>query len=219
MDGSQIDPNMISDRNGDMEALNARIREIETEAQNQQDRLRLTHSREQRRHQRSRRDRRSSRDPAPEAIGKSEARTLTYATTIVLVVAMASIALGALVSLSASITILLVAAAVSVAIVVLVRNDLALLHVLVAGVFLDGLAYGPLSVGRAVAAGAVLFMVWRWSSGSWSPPPPGQLSGSRRLGSSCGRSQVACGQSNSDRGRSSWGSWDWQGPTSQPSRG
>lgn len=84
---------------------------------------------------------------------------------------MAAIALGTLVSISTNLTILLVFGAVSLAIVVFVRDELALLNVLVAGVFLEGLAYGPLSVGRAIAAGAVLFMGLRWLSGSWAPPP------------------------------------------------
>lgn len=85
--------------------------------------------------------------------------------------AVASIAMGAMVAFSPNLTVLLFLVAACVAVVYLVRDDLTLLHILVAGVFLDGLAFGPLSVGRAVAAGAVLFMLFGWLSGRWTPPP------------------------------------------------
>jgi hypothetical protein len=61
MDGSQsIDPQMIRDHDVDMKALHAAIRDIEAEAWDQQDRLRLAHPQVEGRHQRWRRDQPSS---------------------------------------------------------------------------------------------------------------------------------------------------------------
>jgi hypothetical protein len=70
MSGSEhIDPQMIRDRDGDVEALNQAIRDIEAEALKQQDRLSLARPKEQERQRWWRRPR-GNREAGPQAIDR-----------------------------------------------------------------------------------------------------------------------------------------------------
>ncbi len=57
-----------------------------------------------------------------------------------------------------------------IAVIVEYSRPVMLLHILVGTVFLDGIAAGPISVGRLAVIGTLFVMALRWSRG-WRPPP------------------------------------------------